>query len=194
MPTGATRFKVIYGSTPSVIAIRCFCYGVSSSDDLVYSILLNIPINYHPMNLLPAFAPTFNLNIADRLSKPLPTTTHQRIVSLIGAGPTDHPLASATLSTSVASTVDSATVVAPTATTTSVSGSVPSLHPNLTLPTLDTGDSVSISPSRSDFTLEVSQAPYGLIRSAFDSSVVSDSQFNSVIPTFKASSEFASTS
>jgi len=57
------------------------------SDDLVYSILLNIPINYHPMNLLPAFAPTSNLNIADHLSKPLPTTTHQRIVSLIGAGP-----------------------------------------------------------------------------------------------------------
>jgi len=117
------------------------------------------------MALLPAFAPTSDSNIADRLSKPLPTITHQRLVSLLEAGPTDHPLASATLPTSVASTV-AATVVAPT--TTLASDSVP-FHPNLALtPTppivLDTGASYSRASSASDF-LPVGHAAYGLIRS-----------------------------
>jgi len=115
------------------------------------------------MVLLPAFAPTSNSNIADRLSKPLPTITHQRLVSLLEAAPTDHPLASATLPTSVASTV-TATVVAPT--TTLASDSV-LFHPNLALtPTpivLDTGASYSRASSASDF-LPVGHAAYGLFR------------------------------
>jgi len=127
-------------------------------------ILLNIPIiNYHPMTLLPSIASYSS--IADHLSKPLPTVTHQRIVSLIGANPTFDTLASATTTsvdpsatvapTLVATTVDSLTaVVDPT------SASVPSLHPNLV--PLDTGASISRA---SDFSLEVTQASYGLIRS-----------------------------
>jgi len=114
------------------------------------------------MNLLPAFAPTSNSNVADLFSKPLHTTTHQRIVSLIGAGTTVDPLASADPTATVASsaTVDSSSAVfASVPTTTSVSNSVP------TLPiVLDTGASFSISTSKSDF-LPVAQAPYGLFRS-----------------------------
>jgi len=110
------------------------------------------------MALLPSTA-SYSSNIADRLSKPLPTIAHQRIVSLIGAGPTDHPLASATPSTPSVATATVASLAAVVAS----AASVPSLHStlNLTLPTLDTGDSVSIIPSRSDF-LPVAQAPYGL--------------------------------
>jgi len=113
------------------------------------------------MALLPSLASS---NIADHLSKPLPTITHQRIVSLIGAGPTKHPLASATPTTT--------SVAAPTAvaSATPISDSVPTLHPNLALtPTLpivlDTGASFSRTPFASDF-LPVAQAPFGLIRSA----------------------------
>jgi len=131
------------------------------------------------MALLPSIA-SYSPNVADRLtnSKPLPTITHQRIVSLIGA---DHPLASATPSAPSVATATVAVVAS--------AASVPSLHPNLPLPTLDTGDSVSISPSRSDF-LPVAQAPYGLIRSAFDTSVASNS---SVASDSKAYSKVAST-
>jgi len=115
------------------------------------------------MALLPPIA-----SIANLFTRPLPTISHHRYTHLvIGDATTITPTtsvaptvdSSATVaSTLVASTttVDSlATVVAPAPTT--VSDSVPSLH-------LDTGDSVSISPSRSDF-LPVAQAPYGLIRS-----------------------------
>jgi len=114
------------------------------------------------MALLPSIA-SCPSNIADLLSKPLSrhrfdtligdTTT---IISLIGAGPADHPLASATPTTSVASTLVAPTLVAsPT-----VSDSV------LTAPALpivlDTGTSLA---RPSDFSLEIAQASYGLIRS-----------------------------
>ena len=131
------------------------------------------------MALLPSIA-----SIADLFTRPLPTISHHRYTHLvIGDATTITP------TTSVAPTVDSApvasTVVASASvpTATPVSDSVPSssLHPNLNLPTLDTGDSVSISTSRSDF-LPVGTAPYGLIRSS--TSVVSDS---------KSYSAFAST-
>jgi len=118
-----------------------------------------------------------NSNVADLFSKPLPTVTHQRTVSLIGAGTTVDPLASA----DPTATVDSLAAVVDTA-----SDSVPLLHPNPapapTLPiVLDTGASFSRTPLASDFC--VIQAPYGLIRSP-----------TSVVPTFNSnSSKFAST-
>ena len=126
------------------------------------------------MNLLPAFAPTSN--IADLFTRPLPTISHHRhrFDTLIGDTTTITPstsVATATVdpSTLVAPTVDSSavttTVVAsasgPTATT--VSDSVPLV--------LDTGTSRPVPRSRSDFALEITQASYGLIRSAFDTSV-----------------------
>jgi len=129
------------------------------------------------MALLPSIASPVASNLADLFTKPLSLSRHRfTTTTLIGdesTTPTTSvvaPTVGASASTAVAS------ASAPTATT--VSDSVPNLHlhPTLTLPTLDTGDSVSLSPSRSDFTLEVSQAPYGLIRSAFDTSVASDSK------------------
>jgi len=110
------------------------------------------PINYHPMNLLPAFALASDYNIADLLSKPLPTSTHHRYTQLvIGDDPT--PLsASATPTASVAPTP---TVVAVDPT----SDLVP--HPVF----VDTGASRPVARSRSDFSLEVTQASYGLLRS-----------------------------
>jgi len=124
------------------------------------------------MNLLPSNA-SCPSNIADIFTKSLPAPTHHRFVSFIGADPTIDTLASATpvATTTVAS--------APSVTT---SDSVPTLHPNLALaPTLpivlDTGASVSVSPSKSDF-LPVTQAPYGLFRSATAS----------VVSSFKATS------
>jgi len=77
-----------------------------------------------------------------------------------------HPLASTTsvaAATAVATVVDSV----PIATSDSVAHPVPGL--------VDAGASLSIAPSTSDFALEVAQASYGLIRSAFDASVASDS-------------------
>jgi len=54
----------------------------SSESILVYSILLNIPlnipINYHPMALLPLIA-----SIADLFTRPLPTSTHHRHTQLV---------------------------------------------------------------------------------------------------------------
>jgi len=107
------------------------------------------------MNLLPAFAPTsYSSNIADLLTKPLSFSRHRfTTTTLIGD--------EATTPTTLAAT---ATVVASAPPTTA--SALVSIRPNLTLtlPTLDTGDSVSIIPSRSDF-LPVNQAPYGLIQS-----------------------------
>jgi len=133
---------------------------------LVCSILLNIPINYqasiHPMNLLPASASIIShFSIADLFTRPLPISTHHRYSQLvIGDDPTTPLSASAHLA-AVASVPTGATA----------SDSVSSLHPNFTLPiALDTGASIS---KTSDFTLEIAQASYGLIRSALDTSVVS---------------------
>jgi len=149
---------------------------------LVYFILLNIPvINYHPMNLLPAPAFT-SINtsttsaIADYFTKPL---SRHHFDTLIGDAPAT-PTTSV-VSTPVAATVDpqAPTLVASTTTVNSLaavaapaSDSVPSLHPNLPLPiVLDTGASFALTPFPSDFC--VTQAPYGLIRSASDTSVAS---------------------
>jgi len=132
------------------------------------------------MNLSPASAPTSTLNslsnIADLLSKPL---SRHRFDILIGDATTPIPSTTsvATATVDLSATVTPTVVAsAPTATTVSDSVPSPSLHPNLNLPTLDTGDSVSISTSRSDF-LPVGTAPYRLIRSS--TSVVSDSKFYS---------------
>jgi len=110
------------------------------------------------MALLPSIASPVTSKIADLFTRPLPTISHHRLVSLIGADPTLYTVASATPTTSVAT----ATVVAATP-----SDSV-TFHPNLvSAPTppvvLDTGASF-LTPFASDF-LPVTQAPYGLIRS-----------------------------
>ena len=134
---------------------------------------LNIPINYpiiyHPMVLLPSFASS---NIADLLSKPLPASTHRRFLLALGDDPTTP------LTTSVATaTVDSATVAPPTLVATTIDPLTavvnPAFHPNSVPVALDTGASFSRTPFASDFALEITQAPYGLIRSALETSVVS---------------------
>ena len=115
------------------------------------------------MALLPAFAPTSDSNIADRLSKPLPTISHHRYTQFIIG---DDPIAPTTSTTSVAT---APTVVASVPTATPVSDS-DSAAPTLPI-VLDTGASVSLTPSASDF-LPVGHAAYGLFRSPI--SVVSE--------------------
>jgi len=126
-----------------------------------WSILLNIPINYHPMNLLPSIA-SYSSNIANLFTKPLP---HHRFDTLIGANPT--ALIAATL-VATATVVTSPTVV-DTVPATTASDSVPEPHQNPLPIVLDTGASFSLAPSTSDFLpsdyLSVAPAPYGLIRS-----------------------------
>ena len=106
------------------------------------------------MNLLPASASiTSHFNIADLFTKPLP---RHRFDTLIGDTTTITPSTSVT-----------ATVVASVPTTTPASDSVP-FNPNLDpapLPVIDTGAPHSVTSFASDFTLEVSQASYGLFRS-----------------------------
>jgi len=95
------------------------------------------------MNPSPAPASVSHFNIADLFTKSLPNTTHRRFVSLIGADPAVDTLASAT----PPSTVDPSATVDFTTT-----NSVPTLHPNPTLPiVLDTGAPFSIIPFASDF-------------------------------------------
>ena len=108
------------------------------------------------MNTLPSLASS---NIADLLSKPLPSTTHHRYAQLfIGDNPTPTTSTLVTTATAVASpeVVDTAV---PT------SGSVPTvIDPNSALAplpiVLDTGASFSLIPSHSDF---LSEAPNGLV-------------------------------
>jgi len=121
------------------------------------------------MDPLPSLAPT-SYTIADHLSKPLPTTTHQRLITLIGAGPTVDPTATADL----AATATVAT--APTSTSVSATDSVPLLHPNQVPYLLDTGASFPLAPASSDF----STAPFGLLRSA-SVSVASNSKASSKV-------------
>jgi len=107
--------------------------------------------------------PSITSNIADLFTKPISRHRHAQLFIGIGVDPTSPFAASASTAT-----VDPASTVVASAPipTTPASDSVPSLHPNLTLPiALDTGASFSISPSKSDF-FPVTQAPYGLIRSA----------------------------
>jgi len=116
------------------------------------------------MALLPSTA-----SIADLFTRPLPTISHHRYTQLVIG---DDPIAPTPLSTSVATatvapalTVDSlATVVAPT--TTLASDSVPFNPNSFPAPVIDTGASHSVISFASDFTLEVSQASYGLFRSS----------------------------
>jgi len=113
------------------------------------------------MALLPSIA-IASSNIADHLSKPLPTITHQRLVSLIGAGPIKHPLASATpTTTSVVAPTVGASVSVPTATSVSDSVQAATTTPPIVL---DTGSSYSRATSALDF-LPVAHAAYGLFRS-----------------------------
>jgi len=153
-------------SWPMTSQVRLYAPFESMLVCWLFHSLLNIPINYqasiHPMALLPAFAPTSDINIADHLSKPL---SRHRFDILIG------DLHSPTIPTSVdTATVDPSATVAPAPASTVVpfvSDSVPSLHPNPapTLPiVLDTGASYSRAPSAADF-LPVGHASYGLIRS-----------------------------
>jgi len=138
----------------------------ASHPALAYSILLNIPINYHPMALLPSIA-----SIADLFTRPLPTISHHRYTHLVIGDTT--PITPSTLvaratTTVVASAVDSVTAASaavdsvPTAT---LSDSVPTLHPTSVPLVLDTGASGPVPRSCSDFPLEIAQASYGLIRS-----------------------------
>jgi len=115
------------------------------------------------MALLPSIT---SYNIADLFTRPLPINSHHRYTQLIIG---DDPIAPPTSTTSVATATVVATAVdsVPIATSDSVAHPVPGL--------VDTGASPSIAPSTSDFALEVAQASYGLIRSAFDTSVASDS-------------------
>jgi len=140
---------------------------------LVYSILLNIPINYqdHPMNPLPSIASaSSSSNIADCFTKPLSLSRHHRSLLAIGDNPTTTSTTSVNTTPSVAATatVDSLVTAVGHPTTASTSDSVPTLHPNLdpapTLPiVLDTGASFLLTPFKSDF---LSGAPFGLIWSA----------------------------
>ena len=104
------------------------------------------------MNLYPALAPTSNSNIADFFTRPLPTISHHRFTQLIiGDNPTP--------STSVA--VDLVTVAPTVVASAPTSDSVPTALPIV----LATGASLALTHFPSDFTLEVTQASYGLFRS-----------------------------
>jgi len=125
--------------------------------------------NYHPMNLLPSIASPVASNIADLLSKPI---SRHRFDTLIG------DIRSPAPSTSVATaTVDPSALVAPTvdssAATTTVVASAPTV-PSATSDSVDTGASLPVAPSYSDFALDFGQAPYELIRTP--TLVVSDSK------------------
>jgi len=117
------------------------------------SILLNIPRNtnnYFPMTLSPTFTSIIkSSNIADLLSKPLPTH-HQRYTQrLIG---------------DISQVPFKASVAAPT-----VVGPAPVPKPTVAV---DTGAYPSVCHcSISDFLLPVAQASYGLKRSPLDSSL-----------------------
>jgi len=125
------------------------------------------------MSLLPSIASS---NIADLFTKPLSLSRHRfTTTTLIGDLHSPTPTTSVVKAT-VVPTVDSLTVaVDPT------SASVPTTLPIV----LDTGASFTSSPSKSDF-LPVTQAPYGLFRSA--ASLVSDPKVTSVVSSFEATS------
>ena len=143
---------------------------------LVYSILLNIPINYHPMDLLPPLASTSihqsSTNLADLCTKPL---SRHRFAST-----TSDVLPTPTTSVVITTSAPIVTVDSLATTATSPSNSVPTLHPNLDpaliLPiVLDAGASFPLTP----FSLDFIPAPYGLIHSA-STSVASNSKVPSI--------------
>jgi len=164
----ATTACVYYGYSSTQVRIGVDAYAMLHPNRIDIGSLvglshssLNIPINYpiiyHPMVLLSSITSS---NIADLLTKPLSLSRHRSTTTLIGDlhSPTSTPPTSVA-STLVASTttVDSLAAVVDSAT---VSDSV------LTAPALpivlDTGTSVA---RPSDFSLEIAQASYGLIRS-----------------------------
>jgi len=111
------------------------------------------------MALLPSIASPVASHLADLFTKPLSLSRHRfTTTTLIG----DEPPTSSTL-------VATVTVVA-SAPTPTASDLVPTA-PSLPI-VLDTGASLA---RPLDFSLEIAQAHYGLIRSAFDTSVASDS-------------------
>jgi len=124
------------------------------------------------MALLPSIASSSN--IADLFTKPIPRHRYTQLFIGIGVDPTTP------LSASAHSGTTASAAVASVPTATPVSDSV-TLHPNLEpLPiVLNTGASFSRTPFRSDFSLEVTQAPYGLFCSASVASIAS------VVPTSK---------
>ena len=140
---------------------RCWCIGLFHSFEHTKQ-----PINYHPMALLPSIASYSS--IADLFTKPLSLSRHRfTTTTLIG------DLHSPTPSTSVASTVDSVTVVttvvasAPTVVASSSATTAPTtasaLVPTILPFVLDTGAFLSRTPFPTDFC--VAQASYGLFRS-----------------------------
>jgi len=140
---------------------RCWCIGLFHSFEYTKQ-----PINYHPMALLPSIASYSS--IADLFTKPLSLSRHRfTTTTLIG------DLHSPTPSTSVASTVDSVTVVttvvasAPTVVASSSATTAPTtasaLVPTILPFVLDTGAFLSRTPFPTDFC--VAQASYGLFRS-----------------------------
>jgi len=111
------------------------------------------------MNLLPSIA-----SIADLFTRPLPTISHHRYTQLVIG---DDPITPSTTSVDTA-TVDTSATVAPTPTvdplaTVVASGPIASASVPVAL---DTGASLARTPFASDFPLEITQAPYGLFRSA----------------------------
>ena len=112
------------------------------------------------MALLPSIA-SYPSNIADLFTKPLP---RHRFDTLIG----DTTIITPT--TSVTSALVAATLVASTATVNSLAPAVDTatgsvIHPNPASYFVDTGASRPVARSCSDFSLEVTQASYGLFRS-----------------------------
>jgi len=75
--------------------------GFDSLTLLVYSILLNIPINYHPMTLLPSIASS---TVVDLFIKYLPSTPHHQHSQLIIGDDLPSPASAVAAPTVVAST------------------------------------------------------------------------------------------
>jgi len=137
---------------------------------LVHSILLNMPINCHPMNLLPVLAAAAShFHIANLFTMP---SSSQRFASVVGD--ICHALLSASAHTTAA-VVAAVNTLAAVVATASASDSVPVLHPNLALaPALpivsDAGASFSLVPFALDF---LTLAPCGLILVASNPKVAS---------------------
>jgi len=123
-----------------------------------------------------------SFNVADLFTKPLSRHRYTPLFIGIGVDPPS-PFAASAASTATADPVD-LTPTSVASTTAGASTVVASPTTSASVPVvLGTGASFAHTPFALDFALEIAQAPYGLIRSAF----------NSVVPTFKVSSEFAST-
>jgi len=123
------------------------------------------------MALLPSIA-SHPSHIADCFTKPLSLSRH-RFTTTTVIGDLHPPTSTTSVTTA---TVDSSATVA-SAPTPAASESVPTA-PSVPL-VLDTGTSRPVPRSRSDFALEITQAPYGLIRSAASVAYSSSSKSSS---------------